>query len=98
MIGTLRNLARRRDALVALSDAQRALIGLELHDLRHGGWSGLVGRRGVRIPGLSAGIALAAVASIALVVARPRRLLKLASAALAVYPLIGRLLALVRTR
>jgi len=97
VIGTLRDLARRRDALVALSDAQRSLIALELHDLRHGSWSGLVGR-GLRVPRLSPGIALAAVAGIALVVVRPRRVLKLASAALAVYPLIGRLLALVRAR
>ncbi len=96
MIGVLRNLARRREALVALSDAQRALLTLELHDLRRAGWSRLVGRRFA--PRLSAALTVAAVAAGALIVARPRRALKLASAALAVYPFIRRLIAVIPAR
>ncbi len=93
MIGLLRDLAQRREALVALSEAQRTLLRLEVHSLRQQGRSLFTGSR------LAPKVAIGAAAGLlALVFARRGRAFKLASAALAVYPLIRQLFAAVRVR
>lgn len=94
MIGMLRALARRRAALVALSDAQRALLALEAQVLR--------GRAGTLVSGarLTPRLALGGLATAAFTLLLFRRsgALRLASAALAVYPLLRRVLSLLRRR
>jgi len=94
MIRILRALARRRAALVALSDAQRALLALEAQVLR--------GRAGTLVSGarLMPRLALGGLAAVMLTLLLFRRggALKLASAALAVYPLLRRMLSLLRRR
>ncbi|MCW5621289.1 MAG: hypothetical protein KIS79_09315 [Burkholderiales bacterium] len=95
MITALRNLIRRRQALVTLSEAQRMLLTVDARTLRTGMWPFHRGSEGpARMP-LGAVLALLGVA--ALVVMRPRTR-KLASAALAVYPVFRRLLPLFRRR
>jgi len=92
----LDELARRRQALVALSDAQRALLALELRQVRE---AALPLRTGIRLgKALSLGGAAAALGLLGLVLVRRRGVLRLASTALAVYPLIARLLAALRGR
>ncbi|MCC7546660.1 MAG: hypothetical protein IT532_02735 [Burkholderiales bacterium] len=95
MIGSLRSLARRREVLVALSDAQRALLALEVRSLRQRDWLPQLGRIAPRLVG---GGAIGSALLLALLALRPRGLVKLASAALALYPLMRRLLAILRPR
>lgn len=93
MIGTLRNLIRRRQALVTLSEAQRMLLTLDARTLRTGMWPFHRGGEGpARMP---AGALLALLGVAALLVMRPRTR-KLASAALAIYPVVRRLLPIFR--
>ena len=96
MIGTLRALARRREALVTLSDAQRTLLALDARAMRERTWARLRGSG--RLPRLSVSAGVATLALLALVIARPRRALKLASAALAIYPIARRLFGVFRAR
>jgi hypothetical protein len=96
VIGMLRTLAQRRKALVALSDAQRTLLGLDARALRERKWAWLLGA--ARLPHLPVTAGIAALGLVALAVARPRGALKLASTALAIYPIAKRLLAIVRAR
>lgn len=96
MIGTLQALARRRKALVTLSDAQRTLLILDARAMRERSWAWSLGSG--RLPRLSISAGVAALGLLALVIARPRRALKLASAALAVYPVVRRLFGIFRAR
>jgi hypothetical protein len=51
-----------------------------------------------RLPRLSVSAGIATLGLLALVIARPRRVLKLASAALAIYPIARRLFGMLRAR
>lgn len=93
MITALRNLIRRRQALVTLSEAQRMLLMLDARTVRTGMWPFHRGSEGpARMP---SGALLALLGVAALVVMRPRAR-KLASAALAIYPIVRRLLPIFR--
>jgi len=94
MIGMLRALAQRRKALVTLSDAQRTLLVLDARAMHDRKWAWFGSGRLPYLP-ISAGIV---VGLLALAVARPRGALKLASTALAIYPIAKRLFGILRAR
>jgi len=96
MIGTLKALARRRRALVTLSDAQRTLLALDARAMRERSWAWSLGSG--RLPRVSVSAGIVTLGLLVMVIARPRRVLKLASAALAIYPIARRLFGILRAR
>jgi len=96
MIGTLKALARRRKALVTLSDAQRTLLALDARAMRERSWAWSLGSG--RLPRVSVSAGIVTLGLLVMVIARPRRVLKLASAALAIYPIARRLFGILRAR
>jgi len=96
MIGTLKALARRRRALVTLSDAQRTLLALDARAMRERSWAWSLGSG--RLPRVSVSAGIVTLGLLVMVITRPRRVLKLASAALAIYPIARRLFGILRAR